>query len=108
MAGARPFAIVASMATVDEVRKLAALARVKLDEAELARFTKEFDSILAYVGQLETLELPKEGKRVPPLHNVFREDGEPHAAGLYTEKIAAQFPAREGDSLVVKQIIQHD
>jgi Asp-tRNA(Asn)/Glu-tRNA(Gln) amidotransferase C subunit len=36
------------MATTEEVKKLAALARITISEAELAAFTKEFDSILAY------------------------------------------------------------
>ena len=97
------------MATTDEVKKLAALARITLADAELAKFTTEFDAILAYVSQLETLELPKGlVGEVPPLHNVMRDDGEPYAAGTYTEKIVAQFPAREGDALVVKQIITHE
>ena len=97
------------MATTEEVKKLAALARIKIGEAELEKFTSEFDAILAYVGQLESLEIPSDlaGEKVA-LRNVMREDGEPHAAGKYTEKIAAQFPVREGDYLEVKQIITHE
>lgn len=97
------------MATVEDVKKLAALARIKVADAELEKFTKEFDAILAYVGQLETLEIPQDLKsKKPVLRNVMRVDGEPHAQGAYTEKIASQFAAREGDALSVKQIIQHD
>ncbi len=97
------------MATVDDVKKLAALARIRLGDKELEKFTKEFDAILAYVSQLEKLDLPKGDERVvPPLHNVLREDGEPTPSGTYTEKLASQFPAREGDALVVKQVITHD
>ena len=47
------------MATVEEVKKLAALARIRMADAELEKFTKEFDAIIAYVGQLEKLKLPK-------------------------------------------------
>lgn len=96
------------MATTDEVRKLAALARIKIEDEELDKFTKEFDAILAYVGQLESLRLPASGSQPPALRNVMREDGEPHEAGKYTEKLAEQFPQREGDALAVKQIISHD
>lgn len=97
------------MATTEEVKKLAALARVTIPDADLEKFTSEFDAILAYVGQLEKLDLPADltGEK-PFLRNVMRREGEPHATGLFTEKIAAQFPAREGDSLVVKQIITHE
>ncbi len=97
------------MATKAEVKKLAALARIKVEDAELEKFTKEFDAILAYVGQLAELDFSQDLKtEKPPLRNVMREDSEPHAPGAYTEKLAGQFPAREGDALSVKQIISHD
>ncbi len=97
------------MATTEDVQKLAALARIKIGDAELEKFTSEFDAILAYVGQLEQLQISSTAaKEKPALRNVMSDDGEPHAAGAYTEKLAAQFPAREGDALVVKQIVSHD
>ena len=97
------------MATTEEVQKLAALARIKIDDADLVKFTSEFDAILAYVGQLEALELPADlaGEK-PFVRNIMREDGEPIAPGTFTEKLAEQFPVREGDALVVKQIITHE
>lgn len=96
------------MATVEEVKKLAALVRISIDDADLEKFTKEFDAILAYVGQLEKLELPLDvGAERPPLRNVMRVEGEPHTTGTYTEALAEQFPAREGDALLVKQILTH-
>ncbi len=97
------------MATTDEVKKLAALARIRVESAQLEKFTKEFDAILDYVGQLETLDIKQSGEgKKPALRNVLRADGEPRETGSYTEKLTAQFPAREGDYLAVKQIIQHD
>jgi aspartyl-tRNA(Asn)/glutamyl-tRNA(Gln) amidotransferase subunit C len=95
------------MVTTDEVKKLAALARIRVADAELETFTSEFDAVLAYVGQLEALDLGKAGVEKPPLRNVMREDGAPHAPGVYTEKLAAQFPAKEGAALSVKQILTH-
>ena len=103
------------MATTAEVQKLAALARIRIADAELEQFTSEFDAILAYVGQLETLDLSAgggsasggEGEK-PPLHNVMRVDNDPHVAGIHTEKLAEQFPAREGNALSVKQILTHE
>jgi aspartyl-tRNA(Asn)/glutamyl-tRNA(Gln) amidotransferase subunit C len=95
------------MATAEEVKKLAALARIEVTESEIEQFTKEFDAILAYVGQLEKLELSAV-EEVPVLRNVMRQDGEPHEPGKYTEKLASQFPAREGNALVVKQVITHE
>lgn len=97
------------MAMSEDVRKLAALARLSIPEAKLAAFAKEFDAILAYVGQLEALELPTSLENEhPPLGNVMREDSASHEPGAYTEKLAAQFPERAGDALSVKQIVSHD
>lgn len=97
------------MATAEEVKKLATLARVSVSDEELPKFIQEFDAILEYVSQLEALDLPAAPeKELPALRNVMRLDGEPHEAGKYTEKLAEQFPSREGDALVVKQVITHD
>lgn len=109
------------MVTTEEVKKLATLARITIDDAELEKFTSEFDAILAYVGQLDKLELPQGDalRDKPVLRNVMRADGEPHAVGKYTEKLAEQFPfsteatkgkpaSEEGVYLEVKQIITHD
>ena len=96
------------MATKEDVQKLAALARIRVEDSELAKFTSEFDAKLAYVGQLEKLELPKGGGEKPALRNGMRKDGEPHAGGTYTEKLVVQFPASENNALSVKQIISHE
>lgn len=97
------------MATPEEVKKLAALSRITVSEEELSKFTAEFDAILAYVGQLDALSLPKDLKdATPPVRNVFRADENPTPPGTWTEKLASAFPEREGDNLVVKQIITHD
>lgn len=97
------------MATVEDVKKLAALVRLSVDDSDLEKFTQEFDAILGYIGQLEKLELPLDaGADRPRLRNVMRLESEPHESGTFTEKLAEQFPAREGDALSVKQIITHD
>ena len=96
------------MATGDDVKKLAALARIEVTEEELPAFTKEFDAILAYVGQLEKLDLPPGLVGEPKLKNVFRADANPTPPGTWTEKIVAAFPQKEGNALRVKQIISHD
>lgn len=95
-------------ATVEDVKRLAALARVEVPEGDLARFAAEFDAVLEYVGKLDELSLPETGRVIPPVRNVFRKDTDPTESGTYTEALAEQFPARDGNSLSVKQIISHD
>jgi aspartyl-tRNA(Asn)/glutamyl-tRNA(Gln) amidotransferase subunit C len=96
------------MTTPEEVKKLAALARIEVPETELASFTREFDAVLAYVGRLEELSLAHESPAAGVLRNVMREDGEPHETGLHTKKIVEQFPERDGDHLKVPTIISYD
>lgn len=93
-----------------EVERLSQLARVAIPEAQKAHFAKGFESIIAYVGALDTLAVDSgEGKDgAAPQQNVFRQDTEPYPAGTWTADITAQFPKREGDLLSVKQIISHD
>jgi len=96
------------MASAEEVKKLAALARIEVTDGELPKFTKEFEAILAYVSQLEKLDLPKDLKTEPVLKNVFRKDENPTPPGTWTEKLVEAFPEKEENYLVVKQIISHD
>lgn len=96
------------MASTDDVQKLAALARLSIDDAQLEKFSKEFESILSYVGQIESLDTKGEEGALPAVHNVFREDGIPNEKGSGTELIASQFPQRDGNALVVEKIISHD
>lgn len=96
------------MASRDDVKKLAALARISISDDALPKLAAEFESILAYVSQLDSLDVSGKKGAKPPVRNVFRADGEPHETGAYTEALAAQFPEREGDYLKVKQIISHD
>lgn len=95
-------------ATPEDVRRLAALARVEVSEADLPRFAREFDAVLAYVGKLDELTIPDLERIVPPVRNVFRADTVTEETGSNTEKIVAQFPQRDGNSLSVKKIISHD
>jgi aspartyl-tRNA(Asn)/glutamyl-tRNA(Gln) amidotransferase subunit C len=97
-----------SKATPEDVKRLAALARIEVPQADLARFAAEFDGILSYVGKLDELELPDTGRDLSKVRNVLREDANPLPAGMWTEALTAQFPEKEGNALKVKQIISHD
>jgi aspartyl-tRNA(Asn)/glutamyl-tRNA(Gln) amidotransferase subunit C len=61
---------------VDEVKKVAMLARLELGEGDLASMAAQLSAILDYVDQLK--QVPTEG--IEPLahplniHNIFRED----------------------------------
>lgn len=97
------------MASIEDVRKLAALARLSIPESDLPARAAEFDRIVSYINQLEELAIDTTAAPTSPaLRNVLREDGEPIAAGTWTEKLVGMFPKRDGDYLSVKKIISYD
>jgi aspartyl/glutamyl-tRNA(Asn/Gln) amidotransferase C subunit len=97
------------MASTDDVARLAALARIEIPEADRARIAKEFDSILAYIGQLDELDIAVgAAPHAPKLHNVTREDVNAYAPRTWTERIVRLFPARVGNALSVKKILSND
>jgi len=95
-------------ATVEDVKRLASLARVDVPEEALASFAAEFDSILAYVGKLDELKLADSDRVLTTVRNVLRTDEGAYAPGTWTKAITDQFPAKEGESLSVKKILNHD
>lgn len=95
-------------ATPEDVRRLAALARIKVPDGDLERFAAEFESVVAYVGKLDELTLPEAGRDLSPVRNVLRADENPTTPGTWTKALVAQFPQKEGDALSVKKIISHD
>lgn len=46
-----------SSITKEQVKHIAHLAKLELTEAELERFTKEFDSILEYISKIQSCDL---------------------------------------------------
>lgn len=87
-----------------DVRSLAALARIEVPEAELAKLEEELPNILGFVETIQRANVA-EITQAPALRNVMRDDANPHESGIYTEKLLEQAPAREGNRLAVKQVL---
>lgn len=90
--------------TKEEVKNLANLVRVQVDDEEADSLAKDMDSILSYVSHVEKLALGVE-KGMPKLRNVFREDEQTNQPNEYTEGILSNAPQREGNYLKVKKIL---
>ncbi len=99
------------MISKEDIEGLAALARLKLKEAELETLQKDISNILGYVGQVGSFSADAPKEEVPLVRNVMREDtprtGDDSLAGK-EEALRAQFPKRENDYNVVRKIIQKD
>ena len=93
----------------EDIVHLAKLARIELTDAEIERFSHDFDAILDYVGEVKGLAGAQGGEpQLPPLHNVFREDKDPHEPGIYTEDLLALAPKRHGAYVEVKKVLENN
>lgn len=87
-----------------DIRALAALARVDVTDAEVAKLETEIPNILKFVETIQKADISGV-KNDTSLHNVMRADENPHDSGMYTETLLAAAPAREGNRIAVKQVI---
>ena len=92
------------MITREEIEKLATLARIDISDAEKESLRGDIDSILAYVGQVQNINI-EANKDLPRLHNVMRDDVVTHTSGEFTQDLLSLAPSREGNYLKVKKIL---
>ena len=92
------------MIEIKDIEKLSQLARIHLADEEKASLAKEIDSILAYVAQIQSAGADV-SSGVNYLHNVMRDDDTPHESAVFTEKLLAAAPEKEGQYFKVKKII---
>ncbi len=97
--------------SLDEVRRIASLARLKLSPEEEARFAGQLSGILGYVEELKALDV----SGVEPMTHALAAQGSDDAPalradevkpGLGAEVAVAAAPAREGTYFKVPRIIE--
>jgi aspartyl-tRNA(Asn)/glutamyl-tRNA(Gln) amidotransferase subunit C len=93
------------MISREDVRKLAALARIKLSPEEEETFAKDMEHILGYITQIQKVSGTVEMHGKEKTKNVLREDTNPHESGIHTEALLAEAPQREGNYIKVKKIL---
>lgn len=94
------------MISKEEIKKLADLARIDMDDGEMENLRGEMDAILDYVSQVKSVaENLKEGVETGALKNVMREDSDPNESGVYSKELIAEFPEKENSYLKVKKIL---
>jgi aspartyl-tRNA(Asn)/glutamyl-tRNA(Gln) amidotransferase subunit C len=92
--------------TIDDVAKVALLARLRVSPDELQMFTGQLNSIMDYVAQLQQLETTD----VEPLshgievRNVFRDDARGDA--LPREAALRNAPQRNQESFLVPAVLE--
>ena len=96
------------MISKEEVKKLAELSRININDAEAEKIGGEIEEILEYVGTVQKVASnEKEGIEFGAVHNVMRED-EVKDSGKYREELIAEFPESKDDYLKVRKILSQE
>ena len=93
--------------TAEEVRRVAALARVALSDEEVERLRTEMASLLGEVSALQAVDtsgVEATGHAVEEVHTVMREDTP--VPSLPVEDVLANAPRREGDFIRVQAVME--
>ena len=92
--------------SLDEVRHLAALSEINLNDDELTSLTTDIDNIVDYINQLDELDTDNVEQptfQLTGLHNIWREDTiEPQ---LPREKLLELAPAAENNQVKVPKVL---
>lgn len=93
--------------TTDEVKYIAALARLQYEEAELPQIAKELSAILSYMDTLNELDTEnvKPMTHVLDLKNVFREDEEPAEGRITHDEALKNAPDADSEYFRVPKVI---
>ena len=91
--------------TIEEVLKVANLARLEFDEAELELFTTHLTQILDYIGKLNELDTRdvEPTSHVVPIQNVLKKD-EPRPS-YPREVVLSNAPGAEAGHFEVPKVI---
>ncbi|MFA5087127.1 MAG: Asp-tRNA(Asn)/Glu-tRNA(Gln) amidotransferase subunit GatC [Candidatus Paceibacterota bacterium] len=96
------------MISEEDVKKIAKLSYLKINEEEMKKFEQDFSSILDYVNKLKELDvsLIEETANMANVENVFREDKERNFADV--KLLAALMPRQRDNYLEVKKILNNN
>ena len=92
--------------TIQDVERVARLARLELSGAEKERMRRELDGILSYIDKLRSLDTTgvEPTSHAVPLTNVMRDDVE--RASQSRDAMLANAPDRHGELFRVPRIIE--
>ncbi len=99
------------MISKDEVKKIAELSLIAIEDSELDKLTGEIAPVLDYVSEIDKLavdngnEKEKAKNEKPELYNVMREDEVTNEKEEYTERMLREAPQTDGNYLRVKKIL---
>lgn len=92
---------------VEEVLRIARLARLRIDRDEAAALAADLDRIVAAIDQLKEVELPDDAESLTYFDSdVHREDRA--AECLPRDEVLRNAPETDGERFIVPQILETD
>lgn len=88
-----------------DIRKYAQLARIGISDDEVVELESEIEGILEYVEQIQEAAGEETEKEVGDVHNIMREDSNPHKPGKFTQELLDEAPDSQGGYIKVKKIL---
>ena len=92
--------------TQDQVRHVAKLSRLKLNERQVQQFTSQLANILSYVEKLNELDTSnvEPTAHAVPIKNILRDDV--FVEGIGIEKVLQNAPDRDGPFFKVPRVLE--
>ncbi len=92
--------------TIDEVLKIATLARIKIDQTEAERYARDLSGILDFVAQMDAVDTSEVEPMAHPLDLPQRLRPDEVTEGNQRERFQAIAPAVEAGLYLVPQVIE--
>lgn len=90
--------------TNEDILKLGELAKIEIKPEEIESFKKDFESILGYIKQIESVDV---GDVTPSYltENLAREDVSKNTPGEFSSELLSSAPNTENGFIKVKKIL---
>lgn len=89
-----------------DIKKVANLARIKLDDSEIEHFTKEVSNILNWVEQLQEVDTNNVPQMASTSTTTLPERNDEVTDGNCTEDILANAPSSNYNCFVVPKVVE--
>ncbi|HEY5302141.1 MAG TPA: Asp-tRNA(Asn)/Glu-tRNA(Gln) amidotransferase subunit GatC [Acetobacteraceae bacterium] len=88
------------------VRRIALLARIRLEDAEVAPLQAELNGILGWIEQLNEVDVEGVAPITGAAHMALKMREDVVTDGGYVEKVLANAPERIGEYFVVPKVVE--
>ncbi len=88
------------------VRRIAKLARIRVEDAEVARLQGELNGILGWIEQLNEVDVEGVAPLTGGAQIALRQREDAVTDGGYPERVLANAPNREGEFFAVPKVVE--